>query len=358
VTDPTLDDLRERIEKLDAEIVALAAERIEIARRVGEIKRSNKIPTVDFAREARVLERARAEASGRGLPADVAEDIIKRLIVASVSVQDEDSLRFAAAGMGKRAVILGGAGRMGRWLARFLGTQGYETGALDPSAPADEHAWARENLRTADLVVCSVPPATIASLYHEWLDDPPRGVIVDIASIKTPLIEPIRALVDRGTHVASIHPMFGPSIVLLRDADVVICETGDAHATAAVERLFSSTTVRVVRIPLEEHDRLMADLLSLAHATAIAFALSLPKTAHDVRSTTFRRLESLAAQLVRESPDVYYEIQSRNPHSGEALARLRHSIDRVMQAASSATSAEFRALFAEGIQATKQTSSY
>jgi len=31
----------------------------------------------------------------------------------------------------------------------------------------------------------------------------------------------------RGT---SIHPMFGPSTVLLRGADVVICETGDSDA--------------------------------------------------------------------------------------------------------------------------------
>jgi hypothetical protein len=51
----------------------------------------------------------------------------------------------------------------------------------------------------------------------------------------------------------------------------------------------------------------MADLLSLAHAAAIAFSLVLPTTEHPVSSTTFKALESLAGAVVRESPDVYYE---------------------------------------------------
>lgn len=352
MSEPALDELRVRIERLDAQLIALAAERIALARQVGDIKRAKHIPIVDFARETRVLERARTAASEHGLSEGVAEDIVMRLIVAAVSAQDEDSLRFAATGVGKRAVVIGGAGRMGRWMTRFLTTGGYEAGALDPGASDEENAWARDALATADLIVCSTPPATIASMYLDWLDAPPKGLIVDIASIKTPLIEPIRALRDRGARVASIHPMFGPSIVLLRDADIVICDTGDESATDEIERVFSPTTARLVKVPLEEHDRIMADLLSLAHATAIAFALSLPQSAHAVRSTTFRRLETLAGQLVRESPDVYYEIQSRNPHSAAALQRLRDSVTRVMKAAAASSPDAFREMFEEGQRGT------
>jgi chorismate mutase/prephenate dehydrogenase len=352
MTDPTLDELRARIEALDAQLIAIAAERIALARQVGDTKRRGRIPTVDFAREAYVLARARDAAAERGLTPDVAEDIVMRLIVASVSAQDEDSLRFGAAGAGKRAVVVGGAGRMGRWMTRFLSTSGYETGALDPAAPADEQAWARAALPDADLIVCSTPPAMIAAQYEEWLARPPAGIIVDIASIKTPLIEPIRALRARGARVASIHPMFGPSIVLLRDADVVVCDTGDAAATDVVEQLFRPTTARLVRVPLADHDRLMGDLLSLAHATAIAFALALPQSGHAVRSTTFQKLRSLSAALVRESPDVYYEIQAKNPHSRAALAKLRDALERVMVAASASTAEPFRALFEEGRRST------
>ncbi|HKS06104.1 MAG TPA: prephenate dehydrogenase/arogenate dehydrogenase family protein [Gemmatimonadaceae bacterium] len=352
--EPTLDELRARIEKLDAELIAIAAERIALARKVGETKRQQQIPTVDHAREAHVLTRARETATQRGLSASVAEDVIMRLIVASISAQDEDSLRFAATGAGKRAVIIGGAGRMGRWLGRFLRTAGYEAGALDPNAPADENAWAKTALMSADLVVCSAPPATIASLYKEWMTRAPAGLIVDIASIKTPLVEPIRALRAKGARVASVHPMFGPSIVLLRDADVVICDTGDEAATTEIEQLFRPTTARLVRVPLEEHDAIMADLLSLAHATAITFALALPQSQHAVRSTTFQKLETLSAALVRESPDVYYEIQAKNPHSRAALEKLRAALERVVAAASSSTPTAFRELFAEAQKSTDE----
>jgi len=178
--------------------------------------------------------------------------------------------------------------------------------------------------------------------------------VVDIASIKTPLIEPIRTLQGAGGGVASIHPMFGPSAALLRDADVVICDTGDSEATSTVEKLFEPTSARLVRLPLADHDRIMADLLSLAHAATMAFALALPQTEHPVRRTTCRALESLAAALVRESPQVYYEIQAGNPHSMEALERLRLALNRIAAAVKGHDPKGFQRLFEEGQRRTPE----
>lgn len=301
-----------------------------------------------------MLERARATAQERGLDPTVAEDLFAALIRASVTVQDADNIRVAAVGAGRNAVIVGGAGRMGRWFGRFLSAQGYTTGAVDTAASPDENEWSSRALPSADLIVCATPPAATAQLYADWSRDPPAGVVVDIASIKTPLVEPIRALQAAGGRVASIHPMFGPSTVLLRDADVVFCDTGDPEATAVVEQLFQPTTARVVRMPLADHDRIMADLLSLSHAVAIAFATALPETEHPVRSTTFQALESLAAAVVRESPDVYYEIQAMNPHSPVALERLRTALDRIVAAVTARDSSAFRALLDEGRRRTSE----
>lgn len=348
MTHADLDTLREQIRKLDEEIVARAAERVELARRVGEIKRAQALPTVDFGQERLVLERARAAALELGLAPEVAEDMLAQLIRASVIAQDMDRLRHAAVGAGRKAVIVGGAGRMGRWLTKFLAAQGFDVGILDPAASEGENSWSSEALRSADYVICATPPAATAALYREWVAKPPRGLIVDIASIKTPLLEPIRALRAAGARVASIHPMFGPSIVLLREADVVICETGDAKAAEEAERLFGSTTARIVRMPIEEHDRVMADVLSLAHATAIAFACALPEAEHPVRSTTFQALEALAAAVVRESPDVYYEVQAENPHSAAALERMRAALDRIATAVRGRDAEAFGEILHEG----------
>lgn len=348
MSDENLDAVRERIRLIDNELVARAAERLALVKQVGEIKRRLNLPTVDYAHERAVLERARAAATEHGLDPRIAEDLLARLIRASVGAQEHERLRFSTAGVGKRAVIVGGAGRMGKWTAHFLTTQGFTTGALDPAASAEENAWARDALATADLVVMAAAPGVTAKLYGAWVASPPRGVVIDIASIKTPLLEPIRALQRSGCCVGSIHPMFGPSIALLRDADVVVCDTGDERAIATVQEIYASTTARIVRIPLADHDRLMADLLSLAHATAIAFAVALPATPQPVRSTTFRALESLAAAVVRESPDVYYEIQAKNPYSAQAIERLRDALARLVSATANHDSAAFRALLEEG----------
>jgi chorismate mutase/prephenate dehydrogenase len=346
------DALRARIRDLDRTLVELAAERVAVARQVGEAKRRADQPIVDYAQERVVLERARDVADAVGLDRHVAEAILVTLIRAAVGAQDQDNWRSAAVGHGKTAVVVGGAGRMGRWFTRFLADQGYVAGALDLRSTGDEQAWAEATLPTADLVVCSTPPAATAALYERWLASPPSGVIVDIASIKTPLIDAIRRLQHAGAAVASVHPMFGPSVVLLRDCDVVICDTGDAKATTTVEQLFKSTTARLLRLPLDEHDRLMADVLTLAHATVIAFALALPDSSVPVRSTTLGALQGLSANLVRESPDVYYEIQALNPNSAGALDRLARAIDRVRDAIGSRDAGAFSALMREGEQKT------
>lgn len=349
------DALRARIRELDRALVALAAERVTVARQLGDAKRRAAQPIVDYAQERVVLERARAAAEAAGLDARVAEAILLTLIRAAVSAQDQDSWRHAAVGQGKTAVVVGGEGRMGRWFTRFLADQGYEAGALDIRASGEERAWAEGALANADLVVCSTPPAATAALYERWRPSPPAGIIVDIASIKTPLVDPIRKLQESGAAVASIHPMFGPSVALLRDCDVVICDTGDARATRMVSQLFESTTARLMHVPLAEHDRLMADVLTLAHSSVIAFALALPDAAVPVRSTTLGALQTLSANLVRESPDVYYEIQALNPHSADALNRLARAIDRVRDAVASRDAGAFTDLMREGEAKTTST---
>src|SRR5213592_1420869 len=143
MTGSSLDSLRERIRKLDLELLSRMAERVELTRQVGDLKHRQNLSTVDFAQERVVLERARTIAKERGLDPRVVEDIFAGLIRASVTAQDDDRMRLAALGAGKSAVVVGGAGRMGRWLGRFLSNQGYTAGALDPASTPEERDWAR-----------------------------------------------------------------------------------------------------------------------------------------------------------------------------------------------------------------------
>lgn len=320
--------VRDRLRALDEQIIRSAAERTRIARELAASKAAEGRPTVDYGQERRVLDQARRVAEEHGLDTSVADALAGALIDAAVTAQEDERIRLHAGGHGRVAVVVGGAGRMGRWLDAFLAAQGHEVYVLDPAAP-DDLSEAEARLPDADLVMVATPPRRTAMLYQDWTTDPPKGVICDVASIKTPLAQAVQALRDAGGRVASIHPMFGPSQRVLRGVDLVVCETGDAPATEAVEDLFRPTAARVLRVPFDDHDRWMADVLALAHATTLAFATSLPPDPIPARSTTLGRLSDLAWGVVNESPEVYFEIQAHNPHARDALARLRAAIGRL-----------------------------
>ncbi|HEU4996496.1 MAG TPA: chorismate mutase [Gemmatimonadaceae bacterium] len=65
-----LNKLREEIERLDADIIAAIARRVQLARDIGAAKRELQLPTLDPAREAAVVRRAVGIARDAGLAFD------------------------------------------------------------------------------------------------------------------------------------------------------------------------------------------------------------------------------------------------------------------------------------------------
>ena len=334
MNEPTdLASLRERIRDLDRSIIEAAADRTRLARRVAEIKARDDLPTVDYAQERKVLDTGRQLAAEHGAEPDLAEDILARLIRASVTEQEAQRLQHSGTGAGRSAVVVGGAGRMGRWMVRFLQAQQFEVDVVDPAAPPELNSAGEDLLPSADLIVCAIPPLAIIDFYRSIGGLKPAGLVCDISSIKSPLVDAISDLQTAGVRVGSFHPMFGPAAVLLRDEDVVVCDTGDAESLLQVRALFAPTTARLFEIPLEEHDRLMAEILALAHATTMAFSIAQGSDGiPPVHSTTYRALEELALSLSQESPDVYFEIQADNPHALGAIERLEHAVARIARA--------------------------
>ena len=53
-----IQELRKEIDKIDERLIVLLNTRLELARRIGEIKRESNIPVLDEDREKEVLERA------------------------------------------------------------------------------------------------------------------------------------------------------------------------------------------------------------------------------------------------------------------------------------------------------------
>jgi chorismate mutase len=85
-----LGTLRERIEKIDRELIDLIAERVRLARRVGVAKRAAGLPTLDPPREAAVVRRAGALAREAGLDDEDVRYIFWHLIGLSRRTQMEE----------------------------------------------------------------------------------------------------------------------------------------------------------------------------------------------------------------------------------------------------------------------------
>ena len=58
------------------------------------------------------------------------------LIRSSLTTQEQASVVARGAGSGRRALVIGGGGKMGRWFADFLASQGFAVEVADPAGRA------------------------------------------------------------------------------------------------------------------------------------------------------------------------------------------------------------------------------
>ena len=353
----TLEDLRQRVNDLDRQLIALVAERKAVSEEVARVKRATGKPTRDYEREREVIMGVRAMAEERGVSPALAEQLLRLLIRSSLATQEQASVVAHGAGSGRRALVIGGAGKMGGWFVSFLATQGFTVEVADPTAAAAGVArvedWRRTDLKQ-DFIVLATPLGITDAILRDLALRRPPGVIFDVGSLKSPLRAGLLALRSHGCKVTSVHPMFGPDTELLSGRHVVFVDLGSAAALEAARALFAPTMAEQVVMSLDEHDRLIAYVLGLSHALNIAFFTALadsgeaaPKLAR-ISSTTFDAQLDVAARVAQESPELYYEIQSLNDYGAESLEALAQAVERLRTAVLSQDHDAFVALMRRG----------
>ena len=81
--------LREEINRLNVEIVERLARRVEVAQRIGEVKRRHGKPVVDRSREARVYDQIRELARGFDVDPDGVERVFREVVRLCTEAQTE-----------------------------------------------------------------------------------------------------------------------------------------------------------------------------------------------------------------------------------------------------------------------------
>lgn len=337
----SLDDLRKALSAVDRQIVERIAERQRIVGEIGRNKQNTGAGTRDYAREKDVLDMGREQAGELGIDPDLAEAVLRQLIRSSLASQERDRVIAEGKGDGRRVLVIGGAGKMGGWFADFFSSQGFTTIIADPGVedgPGRFHNWTDAGV-DYDVIVVAAPLAVSGRILAQLAVLKPQGLVFDIGSLKSPLIDGLQELQKAGCRVTSLHPMYGPDARLLSGRHLIFCDVGSTEATDDAKALFESTMVEQLDMSLDDHDRLIAYVLGLSHALNIAFFTALaesgeaaPRLAR-LSSTTFDSQLLVSEAVAQDNPRLYFEIQNLNKFGVgpldalcEASARIRELV--------------------------------
>ncbi len=354
----SLEDLRKQLTAVDAQIVDLIAERQRIVGDIGRNKQSTGVGTRDYAREKDVLDMGRQRAEQAGIDPDLAEEVLRKLIRTSLASQERERVIAEGKGSGQRALIIGGAGKMGGWFVDFFVSQGFETTIADRSVddePGQFSNWTDAGV-DYDVIVVAAPLAVSGRILAQLAVLKPRGLVFDIGSLKSPLIDGLAELRDAGCRVTSLHPMFGPETRLLSGHHLIFCDAGVPEATAAARELFDSTMVEQIDRGLDDHDRLIAYVLGLSHALNIAFFTALAESGEaaprlaKMSSTTFDAQLLVSAAVARDNPHLYFEIQNLNKFGLGPLDALCEAANRIRETVAGSDEQGFVELMEKGRQ--------
>ena len=239
-----------------------------------------------------------------------------------------------------RFAVIGGAGKMGRWLAAFLKDNGYEVVLADADMPHLRETAAalalpaatsnREALAGADYVIVAVP---IESFEHVVADIAPHvapgQAILDVTSTKTVPVDVMHRHLGHAT-VLGAHPLFGPGASSVAGKNVVLTPTSPEENILA-ERVRNFLVQREARVSLmspAEHDEMMSLILGLSHFIALVTADTLLDAARlhpmdAAGSSTYKVLLTLVESVLSEDPDLYASIQMSLPRVTHYEQRFR-----------------------------------
>jgi chorismate mutase/prephenate dehydrogenase len=346
--------LRAELAQVDRAIAREIGRRLTLAHRIGSAKRAAHRPLRAPDVEREVISRWRRALERAHVPAERAEELARWLVAEAIRVQGNG--HRLPPPLRRKILVIGGAGGMGGWLVRYFRRQGHRVRVEDPRTGGGA-TRPREAARAwADVIVVATPVAAAARVYRQLGHRPRRSLVVDVLSVKAPLLPEIDRLRSAGFRVASAHPLFGPASDPTARLTVLILDCGDAGATKDAAHLFDGGTLAVVVRPIRDHDPLMADLQALPRLASLLFTGALragpssPTELAQLETPSFRRQALAAREVVGEAEALSFAILAANPSVASTLARLDAALRTLRRALAHRSSAGHRRLLHAGIR--------
>lgn len=252
----------------------------------------------------------------------------------------------------RRCVVVGGAGAVGDMFARLLEYAGAEVCVLDimpPDVVSPTRRFERADitklnqrvlaeLGEADLVLLAVPEGVARTAIVSVADAlKPGALLAETLSVKSRVAALVRTDSLRA-EVVGLNPMFAPSLGMAGNSVAAVVTHGGPR-TSELLRLVTAWGGQVVLMGAEEHDRVVAAVQVLTHATVLAFGFALAELdvgieeLSAIASPPHTMMLALLARIVSGTPAVYWDVQTANPQAPKAREALlrgaRQLVDRV-----------------------------
>jgi prephenate dehydrogenase len=234
-----------------------------------------------------------------------------------------------------RITILGGAGGMGAWFARFFRDNNVDVRIVGRSDKtelvADElgvafstldllttdPATLKEVLADTDVVLVSVPIAITERIIERVGPALHAGsLLMDVTSVKQGPVAAMERCTSSEVEVLGTHPLFGPSAQSLRGMPVVFVPVRTGPLYEAIYELFTRNGAKLEVLTAEEHDEIMAVIQGLPHFVLFSFGITLKELGFDVERARhlmgpmYAVVLDFVGRLLHQDPYLYAQIQT------------------------------------------------
>lgn len=352
MTKPTaqqaLAPLRQQIDSIDSQLVALLAARAQVTAQVGVVKQQYALPVYVPEREQQLLAARRRQAMQLGVSADLTEDILRRIM--RESYQTQESGFVCCRGAGGKVVIVGGGGALGARFASLFQRSGYQVAILE------QQDWPNAEAICADaaLVLMAVPITLTEHLINHLPTLAKDCVLADITSIKA---QPLKAMLKKHTGpVLGLHPMFGADVTNLVKQVVVVCHGQHAEQYQWLLEQLKVWGAELTEKNEHEHDSAMQLIQAMRHFSSLAYGVHLADENADLPmllqlSSPIYRLElAMVGRLFAQNAELYADIMLSSSDVTALLQRYQQRFNTLLQLLERKDKAGLMAQFGKGQQ--------
>ncbi|RDS84621.1 prephenate dehydrogenase [Dyella monticola] len=231
-----------------------------------------------------------------------------------------------------RIGLVGSQGSYGRWLRHFFEARmGLEVFGRDPSG--ETVLSERALIEAVDVLIFCAPirqtPAVIQHYVKHAAGIERKQLWMDITSIK---VVPVAAMLASQAQVVGLHPMSAaPKSPTLRGRAMVVCQARLDTWRPWFEQFLAATEADCVHADADQHDRIMALVQGMVHATHMAQGAVLRELAPAVgglegirpfSSVGYELDSAVTRRILASNPAIYQDIQFENPYVEPMLERL------------------------------------